>query len=182
MNRKISNDASKEIIEDTVNELVFRIADDLKIDLYEAGGIVRATKFYEVLTRECALRNDHTLDSLLLILRKELIRARKYPAMPNHDQGIDNFYDFVKTMRHEIIYNISLGLKLNLDLIHVTLLTENIEIFTVSKNDAELVHEISSLFQRGLHYLEPISSENLKEIWLLLNSNMQTVLAHCIKK
>jgi hypothetical protein len=58
-----------------ISDLVPNVSDDLRVGFHETDEIVRATEFYKVLIGECILQHDYNLDSLLLILRKEIVRS-----------------------------------------------------------------------------------------------------------
>lgn len=177
MDKIISKDDPNGIIEGAVCELIFEVSDDLGIGLQAADDIVRATELYAALANECVLRDDYDLDGLKLILRKELVRSGKYPTV--EEKPIRDFSDFVKTMKHEIVYNISMCNKLKLSLTQISLLVENIENLTINEGDSELVHDIYKLIERCVCYLDPIDIGNLDQIWWRLNSFVQTLLQHC---
>lgn len=179
MKKQIEKNSMKntKVIEGAICELIVIIADDLRIGFQDSDDIVRSTDFYKILLSECVLQDDYDLVGLNLILRKELIRSSKYPTVEN--KPIADFFDFVKTMKPEIIHNISLCLKLNLNLTQLSLLLLGIENFTINEKGVILVHDISTLFERCLDYLEPMKTRNLDEIWWRLNSFIQTLLLHC---
>lgn len=170
-----------EILRYIMSDLVPVIADDLRVGFRDADDIIRSTELYMVLSSECILQDDYSLDSLLLILRKELIRDGKYPVKPS--QNIDDSYDFVRTMKHEMIGNCIKYKNINISLTQVSLIVEGIENFAADKDNKKLIRNISILFDRCVRYLptEKICSddEQFFNIWWRLYSYIQILLLHC---
>lgn len=191
MNKKLNEAVllkNKDILGYIMSDLVPIVSDDLKIGFQEADDIVRATELYKVLSSECILRDDYNPEILLLVLRKELVRNSRYPQR-NGNGEVEDFYDFVNVMRHEIIYNCTQYKSLKLNLTQVSLLIEGIGNFIVDKNDVQAVKDISDAFDKYVSHMEPISigngevdrSNSFNEIWWNFNVGIQTLLAHCRK-
>lgn len=176
----------EEIMKLIMSDMVPEVAGDLQIGFQEADDIVRATDFYKVLSSESVLRDDYVSDSLLLILRKELVRSGIYPIR-NGDAEVEDFVDFVKAMKHEIVYNCAVYDKLELNLSQVSLLIEGIENSIIDANTARSMKDLSDAFYKSVSYLKPAHIGNneidkmnaFNEIWWKLNVNIQTLLAYC---
>lgn len=187
MNKKIFK-KNKEIIKLIISDLVPVIADDLQIGFHKADEIVRGTDLYKVLISECILQDDYNSDNLLLILHKELVRSGKYPIQ-NGNKEVEDLHDFVRTMRHEIIYNCTIYKKFELNLTQVSLLVEGIENFVVGNNAVQSVKDISDTLNKYVHHMDPIRigkgeiecANNFNEIFWKFNADLQVLFAHCLK-
>ncbi|HVI42328.1 MAG TPA: hypothetical protein VM577_16870 [Anaerovoracaceae bacterium] len=102
--------------------------------------MIRETQFFKVLSEECFIDHEYDIIQLCQILRKELIRSRKYTV--NEDGEINDFNDFARVMIHEIVYNSSLTIGCKLSLAQVSFIVENIPNFTVDEKDVQIIKKL----------------------------------------